>query len=136
MTIFTPIPSLHHDVVFGDGGIEYLKSLLQQNNYSSIFLLVDTNTHKHCLPFLLNELVTDLSVTIIEIEAGEEHKNIKTCLRVWQTLSENGADRRSILSILAGVLLLIWVVLLLLLSNEVSTSSTFQRHCLPWWMLP
>lgn len=102
MTIFTPIASLYHDVVFGDGGIEYLKSLLQQNDYSSIFLLVDTNTHKHCLPYLLNELVTDLSVTIIEIEAGEEHKNIKTCLRVWQMLSENGADRRSILINLGG----------------------------------
>ncbi len=43
-----------------------------------------------------------MSVKIIEIEAGEEHKNIKTCLRVWQTLSENGADRKSILINLGG----------------------------------
>lgn len=102
MKTLAPIFSLDHEVVFGDTGRESLLKLIQQNDYSAIFLLVDSNTHQHCLPVFLRALRTELSIDIIEIEAGEVHKHLQTCLGVWETLSENGADRNSLLINLGG----------------------------------
>jgi 3-dehydroquinate synthase len=39
---------------------------------------------------------------IIEMAAGELHKNISTCTRVWESLSELEADRKSLLINLGG----------------------------------
>ena len=102
MSTLAPIPSLDYEVVFGDAGVESLNQLLKQAHYSSLFILVDSNTHPDCLPLLLEVLETDRTVDIIEIEAGEEHKHIETCMGVWETLSENGADRKSVMINLGG----------------------------------
>ncbi len=39
---------------------------------------------------------------IIQIQSGEEHKNIDTCLGVWSSLSDLGADRNSLFINLGG----------------------------------
>ena len=39
---------------------------------------------------------------LIEMHAGEEFKNIKTCEKIWHKLTEKGADRNSILINLGG----------------------------------
>jgi 3-dehydroquinate synthase len=64
--------------------------------------LVDNNTHHYCLPYFLSHLDTELPLEIIEIEAGEINKTINTCYRVWETLSELNADRKSVLLNLGG----------------------------------
>jgi 3-dehydroquinate synthase len=102
MSTLAPIPSLNYEVVFGDAGVESLNQLLKQAHYSSLFILVDSNTHPNCLPLFLEVLETELPIDIIEIEAGEEHKHIETCMGVWETLSENGADRKSVMINLGG----------------------------------
>ncbi len=70
--------------------------------YSMIFILVDENTHQHCLPDFLANLQTELPIEIIEIEAGEIHKTLETCEGVWKTLSDLGADRKSLLINIGG----------------------------------
>ena len=59
------------------------------------------------LPFvsLANHLeLNGNSATIIrEIEAGEEHKNMYTCMDLWHTLIDLEADRKSILLNLGGL---------------------------------
>ncbi|KAA5825579.1 3-dehydroquinate synthase [Algibacter amylolyticus] len=77
---------------------EHIKS----NNFSKIFILVDENTHEHCLPKFLNRLETDKIIEIIEIESGEINKNIDTCVGVWNTLSELDADRKSLMINIGG----------------------------------
>ena len=47
-------------------------------------------------------LITDIPIEIIEIEAGELHKNLDTCTQVWHALSELGADRKSLLINVGG----------------------------------
>lgn len=69
---------------------------------SKIFILVDENTHDHCLPTLLANLETDAPFEIIEIEAGEENKNIGTATQLWEIFSEMEADRKSLLINLGG----------------------------------
>ena len=89
-------------IYFEEKGYQYLQQVLQTNTYSKVFILVDNHTSEACLPLFLSNLVTDLEFEIIEIEAGEEHKNINTCMQLWEALIELGADRRSILVNLGG----------------------------------
>jgi 3-dehydroquinate synthase len=79
-----------------------LNSYLSASNFSKIFILVDTNTHQHCLSQFLSQLETNVTIEIIEIEAGEQQKTIETCVGVWNTLSELGADRKSLIINLGG----------------------------------
>lgn len=102
MKTLASIPSLNYEVVFGETGAKALQQLIQKNDYSTIFLLVDSHTHQHCVPVFLPLLATDQPIEIIEIEAGEAHKHLQTCLGVWETLSESGADRKSLLINLGG----------------------------------
>lgn len=75
---------------------------LNATKYSKIFILVDTETHTHCLPSFLGNLPTELTIEIIEIPSGEIHKNIETCTGVWNVLSELNADRKSLLINVGG----------------------------------
>ena len=79
-----------------------LNNYLKSKNYSKVFILVDENTHNHCLPLLMSRIEGEYDFEIIEIEAGEQFKNIETCTGVWSALSELGADRKSVLINLGG----------------------------------
>ncbi|OYX27654.1 MAG: 3-dehydroquinate synthase [Flavobacteriales bacterium 32-35-8] len=79
-----------------------LNEHIKNANFSKIFILVDTNTHIHCLPLFLEKLETNAVIEIIEIEEGEINKNIDTCVGVWNTLSELDADRKSLLINVGG----------------------------------
>ena len=79
-----------------------LNQHIKSKNFSNIFILVDENTHELCLPKLLEQLETNLAIEIIEIEAGEIHKTIDTCLGVWNTLSDFDGDRKSLLINVGG----------------------------------
>ena len=79
-----------------------LNELIRQEHYSTIFIIVDTNTHEMCLPRFLANLETDLTIEIIEIPDGEAFKNLETCLSVWEAMSELNGDRKSLLINLGG----------------------------------
>ncbi|WP_040281929.1 3-dehydroquinate synthase [Psychroserpens damuponensis] len=79
-----------------------LNNYIDNNHFSKIFILVDTNTHEYCLAKFMAQLETKLTIEVIEIEAGEHHKTIDTCVGVWQTLSDLGADRKSLMLNLGG----------------------------------
>ena len=89
-------------IVFGNKGLELLKSLILKNNYSKLFVLVDENTKKNCLSFFLSQLENSLKINILEIKSGEINKNIQTCEYLWNQLSKLGADRKSALINLGG----------------------------------
>lgn len=79
-----------------------LNDFLHERSFSKIFILVDENTHEYCLPVLLGNLETDLSFEILEIEAGEEMKNIQTANHLWEILTEMQADRKALIINLGG----------------------------------
>ncbi|MEL0650357.1 3-dehydroquinate synthase [Algibacter sp. TI.3.09] len=79
-----------------------LNKHLKDNNFSKIFILVDENTHQHCLPLFLEKMETTAVIEIMEIESGEINKTIDTCVGVWNTLSELDADRKSLLINIGG----------------------------------
>jgi len=87
---------------FTSKAYEVLNAHLAETNYSKVFVLVDENTHELCLPSFMANIHGDYPYEIIEIEAGEIHKNIETCTQVWAALSELDGDRKSLLINLGG----------------------------------
>ncbi len=77
-----------------------LDDIVRQNNYDRVVVLTDDNTDLYCLP-LFKENV-DFDFCQINIPAGETHKNLNTCKKVWRHLIEKGADRHSLLINLGG----------------------------------
>ena len=63
---------------------------------------MDTNTHTHCLPKFLSNIDFDMTLEIIEMEAGEIHKNLDTCTQIWHSLSDLDGDRKSLIINLGG----------------------------------
>ena len=70
--------------------------------YSKLFVLTDSNTYNYCLPHFLAQIATEIEIELLEIEAGEDHKTIDTCVQLWHSLTELGGDRKSILLNLGG----------------------------------
>lgn len=79
-----------------------LNEFLHERSFSKIFIMVDENTHEYCLPVLLGNMETDLGFEILEIEAGEEMKNIQTANQLWEILTEMQADRKALVINLGG----------------------------------
>lgn len=69
------------------------------SGYASVGVLVDENTREHCYP-LISEWLPDH--VVIEIRSGEINKNLDTCRRIWQVMTEHAFDRRSLLINLGG----------------------------------
>ncbi|GMN08804.1 3-dehydroquinate synthase [Croceitalea sp. MTPC9] len=90
-----------YDVHFTEVAKATIRQFLGNSKYSKVFVLVDTNTKKLCLN-VLKDIVDFPFDEIIEIKPGEENKTIDTCLKVWQELSDLGADRKSLLLNLGG----------------------------------
>lgn len=97
-----PISCNGYTIYFNEDGYEKLRQFIQERNHSKVFILTDENTHIHCLPRFMSKMAEDFTAEVIEIEAGEVHKNIETCSQVWQVLSEMGSDRKSLLINLGG----------------------------------
>lgn len=89
-------------IYFDDEAYFKLRLHLKEKKYSKVFILVDENTAEHCLPEFRANMGGKFEFEAIEIKAGEIHKNVESCMHVWQQLSDLDADRRSLLINLGG----------------------------------
>ena len=55
-----------------------LNNKIKELNPSTLFILVDTNTKKDCLPLFLKKTSFNNSFKVLEIPEGEINKNINT----------------------------------------------------------
>jgi len=77
-------------------------ALLAARNYSKLVLLGDSNSLEHCLPLLNLHSNYSSKADIIEIDPGEENKNIDICIGVWSMMQDFEMDRHSLLIIVGG----------------------------------
>jgi len=96
------IAAKDYNIVFKNEGYALLNQHIAEAHYSIIFILVDTNTHAHCLSRFLSHLETEAPLEVVEIDAGEAYKTIETCSGVWAALSELNCDRKSLMINLGG----------------------------------
>jgi len=89
-------------VYYSDNAYVRLNKFIKNTSPSIIFILTDSNTNQYCLATFLEKLETSIPLEIIDMDPGEEHKNIDTCTGIWNTLSDLGADRKSLFINLGG----------------------------------
>jgi 3-dehydroquinate synthase len=95
------IQSIGYPIYFNDSLTE-LANFIRQGQYSNFYILTDENTAEHCLPLVKEKLGNLTNYDLIEINAGEESKDIDFCIGVWKLLIDFGADRKSLLVNLGG----------------------------------
>ena len=78
-----------------------LKEAIGNLGSESIFILTDDNTKKLCLPTLL-QLEQLKNSHIICIPSGDKNKNIESTVEIWKYLSQNGANRKSLMINVGG----------------------------------
>ncbi len=80
-------------------GLSKVMEWIAAKGYSSIAVLVDENTRAHCYPVISPRLAEH---HVIEISAGETHKNLETCRHIWSEMTAHAMDRKSLLINLGG----------------------------------
>lgn len=95
------ITSIGYDVFFDDT-LAALDNFIKTHHYSNVFILTDRNTSTHCLPVLHAAVPRLQGCDIIEVDPGEENKNIDFCVGIWKMMLDFGADRQSLLVNLGG----------------------------------
>ena len=96
------IQSIGYPIYFSDS-LTQLANFIKQGKYSRFFILTDENTGAQCLPLLKEKLGdNEDDYDLIEINAGEESKDIDFCIGVWKMLIDFGADRKSLMVNLGG----------------------------------
>jgi len=76
-----------------------LSKFFDSNRFTQVAVLVDDQTKKHCYPIVVRSLPPH---TLIEIPSGESHKNLRTCETIWDALTQQAFDRKSLLINLGG----------------------------------
>lgn len=95
------ISSLGSIIIISDNLKEAFSKALKDYKNAHIFITVDENTKKHCLP-LLPDIPALKKAKIIETRSGELNKNIETTLGIWKYLSSERANRKSLVINLGG----------------------------------
>ncbi len=98
------IKSADYSVFIGNAGFAILQKMLSGKDYADVrkVILVDENTHNACLPQLLNNVEALHEAEVMEVESGEENKNLDVCYHLWKTLTDLTADRSAVLINLGG----------------------------------
>ncbi len=87
------------DIIFTNNKADFL-NIFQQYKQQKCFILIDENTKKFCLPEI-EKFLPDNCFSI-KIKSGETNKNLDTISYIWESLSKNGANRKSLLINLGG----------------------------------
>jgi 3-dehydroquinate synthase len=88
-----------YSIYIGPEVFDLLLEQLIERSYSQVFVLVDENTEKHCLPILTKTL---FDVKVIKIASGEEYKTVNNLQFIWDELIKNQADKQTALINLGG----------------------------------
>src|SRR5690606_14952554 len=89
----------NNSVVITPALMEDLNEYLRSHQFSKIAVLTDSNTREHCYPLVSDQLPAH---TEISIPAGEDHKNIHTCISLWEKMTSMALDRKALMINLGG----------------------------------
>lgn len=76
-----------------------LTAFLRERRYSKLCVVTDEHTLEHCYPKIRATMPPHGVVTV---PAGEEHKNLETCARLWQAFTDQALDRHAGVVVLGG----------------------------------
>lgn len=86
----------------GDHSVQEIEKFISTHNFSSVFVLVDSNTRQFCLPLILDVNPSLKTAFVIEIPSGELEKNLSSFEYITSVLLKKNADRQSLLINIGG----------------------------------
>jgi 3-dehydroquinate synthase len=95
---------VHSNIIFSQQIDVELRKIVQKYPSGKVFLLTDQTAAEFCLP-LIQPVIDEFSIRSVAIPSGEENKNIQSVGLVWDFMSNNGADRKSLLINIGGGML-------------------------------
>ncbi len=104
----------------------YLQEYLNTNIPASIIIITDRNTSEMCLPHFNRKMPGLEKYDIIELDPGEENKNIDIVIGIWSMMQDFGLKRNSLVIALGGGVLCDMVAF---------AASTFKRG-VPFILIP
>lgn len=90
---------INYPIYIGVDALAQLKEFLAQRKYSGILILADENTQVLCYPLIQPFLPDHI---VCEIPSGEKYKNLDTCVRIWEMLTNAAFDRKGLVINLGG----------------------------------
>lgn len=86
-------------IIFSSRIAQDLVRFLDSKKYSKLGVIMDTHTIKHCYPLISSYLAEHSSFAF---EAGEVHKTLDTCVGIWEWMTENNFDRKTLILNIGG----------------------------------
>ncbi len=96
------IKSNRYNIEIGLSTFKAISKFLVANKYSNYFIICDSNTLKFCLSELILNCKQLKKSEIIELEPGEDSKELDVVNHIWQTLTDFGADKNCLIINLGG----------------------------------
>ncbi len=91
--------ALPNHIVLSQNPAELVSQFFVHHRYSQVAVLADAHTHVHCYPQIQAALPPH---QLCVVPAGEEHKTLATCERVWGFLTDLAMDRHGLVVVLGG----------------------------------
>ena len=98
------VSKVHSNIVFSQHIEDELRKIVRKYPAGKVFLLTDQTAAGFVLP-LIQSVIDEFSIKTVAIPSGEENKNIQSVGLVWDFMSNNGADRKSLLINIGGGML-------------------------------
>lgn len=92
-----------HTISVGNILESNFKTLLEKKyKNSKKIILVDENTQRYCLEYLITSFEALHDAEVMAIPAGEENKTLEICAGIWSAFSEYNVNRNDVLINLGG----------------------------------
>ncbi len=89
-------------VFFGRLANNHFTSFIEQYQNKKKIIIVDENTHEHCLPFLIPSFDQLSNAEIILLPSGESTKDLIIAENVWSVLTEYEISKKDLIINLGG----------------------------------
>jgi len=86
-------------IIFSSNIAQDLDVFLKNHKFSKLGVITDSNSVDACYPLISKTLPEH---SYFSFSAGEVHKNIETCSQIWQWLTDQAFDRKSLILNLGG----------------------------------
>jgi 3-dehydroquinate synthase len=96
------IEAIGYDIEIGSLLNSSFSNVLGKYSNSKKIILVDENTHDHCLEYLLTAFSGLEDAEVMLLPCGEENKVMEVCFQVWEAWSEYQIGRRDLVINLGG----------------------------------
>ncbi len=94
--------NISHTLYSGAQGWDKLQDIILEYSKSGIYILVDENTNKFCLPDLQHKCCGLENALVIEVPGSESNKTIASIEKIWLQLVDGSAVRNSLMICLGG----------------------------------